>query len=360
MRFYTRSILPAVIFGAIACNAPIVQSLQQFSRAKVAQPSVVANSPYPNFRLSDSALDVDAETRAIAFSKPNGWIPMIYVTTPRGILTWRVVDGKLTYPDQLTDRSGKNVVFGDFYGELETSDNGQILAYGTNESIRILRLDDRKLLRVIPRHNRDLLPIGESSNHSNIAISSDGKTIISNESYEINVWRVSDGQLLRTIPRYQSFIVSLTISPDGKNIIAASTDKKIRVWRLNDGQLLRTINTGHQDKIESLVVSPDGQNIVSGSKDKSIKVWRFSDGKLLYTIVSGHPEGAERIVSNNNFIISAGRNSNTQVWRLSDGRLLQEISTGRLNSIALSPDGKTLFTGGDNAEGHVRVWRNVN
>ena len=62
---------------------------------------------------------------------------------------------------------------------------------------------------------------------------------------------------------------------------------------------------------------PDAKILVSGCKDKTIKIWDAESGKLLRTL-SGH--------------------------------------TGRIESLAFSPDGKMLAIGGGGGDSSVKLW----
>ena len=81
-------------------------------------------------------------------------------------------------------------------------------------------------------------------------------------------------------------ISSIAISPDGKNIVSGSIDKTIKVWDFKTGECLNSLE-GHSDCVRSIAISPDGKNIVSGSDDTTIKVWDFKNVNNIYTIEHG-------------------------------------------------------------------------
>ena len=89
--------------------------------------------------------------------------------------------------------------------------------------------------------------------------------------------------------------------------------------------LLKSTLTGHSDSIESLAISPDGQTLVSGGYDKTI---------------SGHTNTKK-----------------IKIWNLGTGELKSTLTgySSAVNSLAISPDGRTLVSGSYN--GTIKTWR---
>ena len=86
---------------------------------------------------------------------------------------------------------------------------------------------------------------------------------------------MSAGQEIGTIKKYSSYVLSITISPDGQTLVSGSgsSDSTIKMWQLSTGQELRSL-TGHSGYVYSLAISPDGQTLISGSGDSTIKIWQ--------------------------------------------------------------------------------------
>ena len=88
----------------------------------------------------------------------------------------------------------------------------------------------------------------------------------------IKVWDLASGKLKETLTGHSQDIWSVAISSDGKTIVSGSEDNTIKIWDLAKGSLKETL-TGHTWVVTSVAISPDGENIVSSSDDKTIKVW---------------------------------------------------------------------------------------
>ena len=78
----------------------------------------------------------------------------------------------------------------------------------------------------------------------------------------------------------------IAISLDGKIIISGSLEKLI-VHNVDDGTIFREIEA-HADNINSVAFNKDGSLLASGSDDCVCKVWKVSDWSVLNEIEHPH------------------------------------------------------------------------
>jgi WD40 repeat protein/serine/threonine protein kinase len=117
-------------------------------------------------------------------------------------------------------------------------------------------------------------------------------------------------------------VYGVAFSPDGKYIVSGSGDGTLRLWDVKEGKVTDSFR-GHTDAVYSVAFSPDGRYFLSGSKDHTARLWDIQARRTVRIF------GARR-----NPVYSPGH-------------------FGPINSVAFSPDGNTIVTGGDFS---VRVW----
>ena len=198
---------------------------------------------------------------------------------------------------------------------------------------------------------------GHSSWVVSIALSSDGRTLISGGLDDrIILWDVTTGERLGILIGHSKPINSLATSPDGKTLISCSDDDTIKIWQLPNGAMLRSLS-GHSRDVNSVAISPDGQFFASGSEDRTVCVWRTKTGELLqsFTDLAGMVRSVA-ISPNSQILASGGLDNQIKLWNLNTGHLVRTL-TGHLNSvmsIAISPDGQILAS--SSKDKTIKLW----
>lgn len=239
---------------------------------------------------------------------------------------------------------------------------GKIVASGSFDgTIKIWNLETGELIRTLTGHSE----AGEIV--SSVAISPDGKTIVSSSNGyggTIKIWDLETGELLDTLPAQPSGVSFVTISPDSNILASGSEDGKIQLWQVESGQPLATLS-GHLGTVFSVAFSPDGKTLASGSQDGSIKLWNLTNfnGEEGFSTapvrqLSGHVGTVFSVAFRpDGKILASGSGDNTiKLWDLSKNK---EIGTflghaGTMFSVAFSPDGETLA--GGTLTGRIKLW----
>ncbi|MDJ0647069.1 MAG: AAA-like domain-containing protein [Xenococcaceae cyanobacterium MO_188.B19] len=189
------------------------------------------------------------------------------------------------------------------------------------------------------------------SGHSEVVfgvdISPDGKLIATASSDRtVKLWKM-DGSLLHTLEGHQAAIWDVAFSPDSQLIATVSRDYTVKLWH-RDGRLLHTLE-GHQDEVLGIAFSPNGQIIATASRDRTVKLWQ-RDGKLIDTL-DGHNKSVWKAVfSPDGQMIATGSEDKTvKLWKINDlGRFKLEETlnshTNEVRDIAFSSDGKTIVS----------------
>src|SRR5262249_55383790 len=70
----------------------------------------------------------------------------------------------------------------------------------------------------------------------------------------------------------------IAISPDGKTLAAAGSDRVMSLWNLADAGL-RSIWTGHDAEVRGLAFSPNGKLLASAGADGTVRLWDAARGE---------------------------------------------------------------------------------
>lgn len=123
----------------------------------------------------------------------------------------------------------------------------------------------------------------EHSTASAIAISADGKTLVSGGlDKAIKVWDLQTGQLRKALQSDSGEIQAVAIAPDGKTVVTGSGDRMIRIWNITSNQRPQMLK-GHSSDIRQVEISSDGKTILSSTYGE-IKAWDLATGQLKTTL----------------------------------------------------------------------------
>ncbi|KAF5122312.1 putative WD repeat-containing protein [Metarhizium anisopliae] len=90
----------------------------------------------------------------------------------------------------------------------------------------------------------------------------------------IRIWEVGDkDEKGPQIPEQGvCFATGVSFSPDGKYIATCSTNGKVMVWASQKDQ------SGHRSYVLSVLISPDSKQVLSSGADKTIRIWDMDSG----------------------------------------------------------------------------------
>ena len=85
---------------------------------------------------------------------------------------------------------------------------------------------------------------------------------------------------------HEDSVLSASWSPDGTQIVTASSDGTARIWSADCSSAPRVL-AGHGGLIRSASWSPDGTRIVTASNDRTARVWS-ADGSSAPVVLNGY------------------------------------------------------------------------
>jgi WD40 repeat protein len=242
---------------------------------------------------------------------------------------------------------------------------------GKSGAIRVWDADTGEVIHTLQGH---------TSNVCSVAISADGKRIVSGggevslpakpaeilpaepgeilpaRSGELKVWDAETGQEVHTLPGHTNIVWSVAFSADGKRIVSGSWDQTVKVWDADTGQVIHTLK-GHTNTVGSVAISADGTRIVSGGWDQTVKVWGAETGQVIHTL-KGHTQivWGVAISVDGKRIVSSSHDGTVKVWDAEKGlevlTLIRDPALGGA-PVAFSADGKRILSGSENS---VMAW----
>ncbi|MCC6698263.1 MAG: protein kinase [Candidatus Hydrogenedentes bacterium] len=217
----------------------------------------------------------------------------------------------------------------------------------------------------------------------------------------VKLWDYEAGDLLRTFRGHVQKVWSVTFSPDGATLVSASHDRKVIFWDPDTGleknnaigvssAVIRTLFSpdgtrlaivgstnarvwdagkplgairlrGHTADVNAVEFSLDGRVLASGAGhwsaggDTRVILWDVASRKPLH-ILEGHTRPVFCIAfhPNGKWVTTSGSDHRVITWDIATGSKVREFSadvhTNGVRSIAYSPDGRQLISGGWDAE----------
>lgn len=331
------------------------------------------------WRLDTQECQILAEqiglVRAVAFSPDSQWLAAC--SDDQTIRLWQVQTGQCQRVFTGSSR---------LWSVAFSPDSRFLLTGGDDQRLRLWEIQTEEPIRYFEGHSALVLSVG---------FSPDGQTAVSgSDDQTIKFWEVDTGRCLKTVKGHNNWVWSVDFHPNGKQLASGNEDQTIRLWQVDTGRCTHILE-GHAGRIWSVAYSPRGQLLASGSDDQTIKFWRVegsepqpkagrADVRCIKTLRG--QTGAVRLIvfSPDGLLLASNSGDRTvklwdmssfysdkpegpQLGRLTAGRSGEWVSgqclavleghTGRVFSIAFSPDAERIATGSEDQT--VRIWDTV-
>ncbi|HLK57135.1 MAG TPA: WD40 repeat domain-containing protein, partial [Chthonomonadaceae bacterium] len=233
-----------------------------------------------------------------------------------------------------------------FVSALAYSPDGSLLASGSRDNT----------LRIWDAHTGKERSVSGRSNYlTSVAFSPDGSLLASgSDDRYVRIWNARTGALDHILSGHAGGVLAVAYSSNGALLASGGRDGKVLVWDAHTGALRHTLKSPG-GAINALAFSPDGATLAGGCGwaiyGGSVQVWDINTEKLTHTLdgQSLQPVRTVAFTPDGSQIVSASEfrgGGEVRFWDAKTGaQLFKDFGHG-FHALALSPDGKTLVTGG--------------
>nr|KAF6415330.1 cilia and flagella associated protein 52 [Molossus molossus] len=234
-----------------------------------------------------------------------------------------------------------------------------VFPFGTAELFATCAKKDIRVWHTLS--NRELLRITVPNMTCHcIEFMRDGKSIISAwDDGKIRAFAPETGRLMYVINNaHRIGVTAIATTSDCKRVISGGGEGEVRVWQVGcQTQKLEEALKEHQSSVSCIRVKKNNDGCVTASTDGTCIIWdlvRLKRNQMilantLFQCVCYHPEEFQ--------IITSGTDRKIAYWEVFDGSVIRELEgslSGSINGMDISLEGVHFVTGGN--DHMVKVW----
>jgi WD40 repeat protein len=169
-------------------------------------------------------------------------------------------------------------------------------------------------------------------------------------------------QLGTALKPHAGSVYSVAFSPDGRTLAAGSANGTVLWW---DVRTHAELATRSDHAIGTVAFSPNGDILASGDIDGTVVLWDARNQHPHGTPLKSHIGLVNSVAfspDGRTLAIGSGDHGTVALWNVQSQSRIGTLLTGNGNavpvfSVAFSPDGRYLAAGG--FDGTIRVWETV-
>ncbi|ETO30695.1 WD repeat-containing protein [Reticulomyxa filosa] len=198
---------------------------------------------------------------------------------------------------------------------------------------------------------------GPSGCACGVKFSLDGKQIVSaTNDKKIRIWDVASGNELQILKGHPLRATYVQFSPNAKMVVSCSGDKTVILWDVVSGQEIKRLE-GHSGNVRSVQFSPDGDTVVSCSFDNSIRLWDVDSGKEIKKM-EGHSHFVNdvKFSKDGKMLVSSSLDKTIGIWDVKSGERIKHLKghSGVVWKAQFSPDSVSIVS--CSKDKTIRIW----
>jgi WD40 repeat protein len=169
----------------------------------------------------------------------------------------------------------------------------------------------------------------------------------------LRLWDLETGVVLKKMEGHSSQVEALAVSRDGQIIASSDLGGKIIAWHGENGESLTKPIKAHSNEINSVDFSPDGTVLATGSYDGMTKFWCTKTWQM-----QGDPIECQAYCiqySPSGELLAIATSKDIQIYNPGTRERVASIEA-QAQSLAWTPDGTRLLSGGDEDDPTIREW----
>jgi WD40 repeat protein len=256
------------------------------------------------------------------------------------------------------------------HGVAFSADGKYVASGGEDKVVKVWDAETKEELVALKGHAHRVYCVAFHPNGADLAASG-GST---GGGGEVKMWDWQRHRQAAARKEHGSWVSCVAFSPpDGQRLASAgagawdadkgrSSGGEVKVWDTASGRLLLSF-PDVPDVVNGLAFRAEGSLLAGALRDGTVRVWDAGTGKEVCRLEGPRREGKPTIpfscvaFSRNGKHLAGGQDKVVQIWDAETWREERTFTgpTGKLNTVAFSPDGKWLAAAGATA-GLVHLW----
>lgn len=232
--------------------------------------------------------------------------------------------------------------------------DGSLIASGSED--RTIRVWSRPEPGPAEDEDQPVILRGHEEGVMSVAALADGtnRVVSASQDRTLKVWDVQTRTAVLTLRGHSADVLGVAVTPDGRSIVSAG-DSTLRIWDSSTGQEAARWQA-HALGASCVAVSAEGDRLLSGGTEGTVKLWDLATHALVRQFEAGSPVTAVALSGDGTRGLAGTGDGLALLLNLTDGTAVPTgpPHRGFIRSVAFTRDGRWALAGG--FDGATTVW----